>query len=149
MTDAEKIDNVPAWLRRWFVMHFAIDVIVAVPLFVAPREVLELFGWKTVDPMAARLAAAALFGIGIESLLGRNAGREAFRGMLQLKLIWSAFGTIGLAWSTLEGAVRYAWVGWSTVAIFAGFHVLWWYWFIRLGQSKDSTASKPGARFIV
>ncbi len=81
--------TVPAALRSWFVLHFAVDMIVAVPLFFAPREVLALFGWIAIDPLATRLAAAALMGIGLESLLGRKAGREAFKGMLQLKVIWS------------------------------------------------------------
>ncbi len=124
--------SVPAALRVWFVIHFAADMIVALPLFFAPREVLGLFGWVSVDPMATRLAAAALFGIGLESLFGRNAGRESFKGMLQLKLIWSAFATIGLAWSTLDGAVRNPIVGWLLVAIFAAFHAIWWYWLLRL-----------------
>ncbi len=88
--------------------------------------------------MATRLAAAALFGIGLESLLGRNAGREAFKGMLQLKLVWSAFATIGLAWSTLEGAVQNPMIGWLLVAIFTAFHALWWYWLLRLTNNKES-----------
>lgn len=124
--------EVPSALRGWFVVHFIADVIVAVPLFFVPREVLGMPGWVSVDPMATRIAAAALFGIGIESLIGRNAGRQTFRGMLQLKIIWSGFAVIGLAWSVLEGSVRYAPVGWATVGIFVAFHLLWWYWFLRL-----------------
>lgn len=128
--------GVPAALRFWFVLHFAIDIIVALPLFFAPREVLVLFGWIAIDPFAARLAAAALMGIGIESLLGRNAGSEAFKGMLQLKLIWSAFATVGLAWSTIEGNLKYPFIGWLLTGTFAAFHVLWWYWLFRLKSSK-------------
>lgn len=130
--------RVPAGLRMWFVIHFAADMIVALPLFFAPREVLGLFGWVSVDPMATRLAAAALFGIGLESLLGRNAGREAFKGMLQLKLVWSAFATIGLACSTLEGAVRSPIIGWLLVTTFAAFHALWWYWLRRLKRGEPA-----------
>lgn len=124
--------RVPAALKRWFILHFAVDVIVALPIFIAPREVLGLLGWQSVDPLAARLAAAALFGIGIESWLGRNAGREAYRGMLQLKIIWSGFATLGLIWSVMEGGLNYPSIGWILVAIFAGFHLLWWYWRMRL-----------------
>ena len=95
---------------------------------------LGTLGWVEIDPFAARLAAAALFGIGLESLLARNAGREAFKGMLQLKIIWSAFATIGLVWSTLEGNLTYPLVGWLLAATFAAFHLLWWYWRLRLGK---------------
>ncbi len=117
-------------------IHFAADMIVALPLFIAPREILGLFGWASIDPMATRLAAAALFGIGLESLFGRNAGREAFVGMLQLKIIWSGFATIGMAWSILEGAVRTPLIGWLLVATFAAFHALWWYWLLRLHSTR-------------
>jgi hypothetical protein len=123
---------VPAALKSWFVLHCIIDVIVALPLFVAPREVLGLLSWQAVDPFAARLTSAALFGIGLESWLGRNAGRESFRGMLQLKIIWSGFATVGLAWSVIEGGLRYPSIGWMLVGVFAAFHALWWYWRLRL-----------------
>ena len=128
--------SVPAALRTWFVIHFIIDVVVGLPLFLAPRELLGLLGWMAIDPFAARLVAAALMGIGIESFLGRNAVREAFKGMLQLKLIWSAFAAVGLAWSTLEGNLKYPLIGWLLTATFAAFHALWWYWLLRL---KDKT----------
>ena len=131
--------SVPAALRTWFVIHFLIDVVVALPLFLAPREVLGMFGWMAIDPFAARLAAAALMGIGIESFLGRNAVREAFKGMLQLKLIWSFSAAVGLAWSTLEGNLKYPLIGWLLTGTFAAFHALWWYWLLRL---KDKTESQ-------
>ncbi len=130
--------GVPAGLRMWFVIHFVIDVVVGLPLFLAPREVLGLLGWMAIDPFAARLAAAALMGIGIESFLGRNAAREAFKGMLQLKLIWSFSAAVGLVWSTLEGNLKYPLIGWLLTATFAAFHALWWYWLLRL---KDKTES--------
>jgi len=123
---------VPAALKWWFVLHCVVDVIVALPLFVAPREVLGLLGWQAVDPFAARLTAAALLGIGVESWLGRNAGRETFKGMLQLKIVWSGFATVGLVWSAIEGGLRYPWIGWILVGVFAAFHALWWYWRLRL-----------------
>ncbi len=124
--------DVPAALRIWFLGHFAIDMVVGLPLFFAPREVLGLLGWMAIDPFAARLTAAALMGIGIESFLGRNAGREAFKGMLQLKLIWSAAAAVGLAWSTLEGNLKYPVIGWLLTTTFVAFHALWWYWLLRL-----------------
>ena len=124
--------SVPVALRRWFFLHFVVDVVFAVPIFIAPREVLGFFGWVAVDPLAARLAAAALFGIGFESFLGRNAGREVFKGMLQLKIIWSGFATLGLVWSVIEGGLKYSWIGWMLVGVFAAFHSLWWYWRLRL-----------------
>ena len=133
MNESVQTDRaVPAALKWWFLLHFVVDVIMALPLFVAPREVLGLLGWQAVDPFSARLVAAALFGIGVESWLGRNAGRETFKGMLQLKIVWSGFATVGLVWSAIEGGLRYPWIGWMLVGVFAVFHALWWYWRLRL-----------------
>lgn len=87
-----------------------------------------MLGWAAVDPIATRLVAAALFGIGIESYLGRNAGLQAFRGMLNLKVIWSAAAVIGVIWSQLEGGPA---AGWAVVGIFLAFHAVWLrYWLL-------------------
>ncbi len=110
--------EVPAALRNWFVVHFVADLAFAVPLFVAPRAMLTLLGWTEVDPLATRMVAAALFGIGIQSLLGRRDGREAFRGMLNLKIIWSSTATVGIVWSIVQGASVLAW---GLAVIFAAF----------------------------
>jgi len=126
--------EVPPALRGWFVFHCVADLVFALPLFFAPEEILRALGFIEVDPLTTRLAAAALLGIGIESWLGRNAAREAFIGMLQLKIIWSGFATVGLAWASLEGNLRAPFVGWLVAGLFAAFHALWWYWRLRLGR---------------
>ena len=71
--------GVPSSLRKWFVVHFIVDVLIAIPLLVAPRSLLGLPGWSEIDPTMARGVAAALFGIGIESLLCRNDDRMLWR----------------------------------------------------------------------
>ena len=123
---------VPPGLRACFVMHFWADILFALPLFVAPVAVLEMLGWQQVDPYTARLTAAALFGIGIESLLGRNGTVEAFKVMLNLKVIWSATATIGIAWSLCDAVQGRPVFGWVVLAIFGCFHLLWVYWRLRL-----------------
>jgi hypothetical protein len=120
---------VPESLKRWFVFHCVADVVFAIPLFVAPVAFLTALGWQHVDPIAARLVAAALFGIGIQSYIGRNESRETFIGMLNLKVIWSFAATTGLIWSQLEGGPPMAW---GFVAIFAFFHAVWLHYRIRL-----------------
>ena len=122
-------EQVPVALRRWFVVHFIADLAFALPLFIAPTYLLTLAGWSQVDPLATRLVCAALFGIGIESLLGRDGTREAFLGMLRLKIIWSAAASVGLLWSTLDhGPVA----GWGLFGIFVVFNILWTSWYVRL-----------------
>lgn len=131
MTEAK----VPHALRTWFVIHFVIDILFAVPLMAAPVWALTLFGWQTVDPYTTRIAAAALFGIGIESYLGRNAGAEAFRGMLNLKIIWSFAAVLGLVLSLAQGAQGNPLFAWFILLIFVGFNFLWVYWRRELGQA--------------
>jgi hypothetical protein len=128
---------VPRSLRTWFVVHFAADMVFALPLFIAPEATLRWLGWSAVDPAATRLVAAALFGIGIQSLLGRNESADTFRAMLTLKVIWSATATLGLLWTQLEGGPP---VGWCLVAIFAGFHIVWMRYRLRLRRSGPSSA---------
>ncbi|MEK6220806.1 MAG: hypothetical protein N2D54_00985 [Chloroflexota bacterium] len=120
--------TVPIALRTWFVVHFIADIIFAIPLMIAPRFTLELMGWQTVDVLSARIVAAALFGIGIESYLGRNSGKEAFIGMLNLKIIWSVAVIVGGTVSMLEGAQGRPPMAWGLIIIFALFNVVWIYW---------------------
>lgn len=137
---------VPDSLRRWFMVHFVADVAAALPLFLAPVAVLRLFGWNAVDPLATRLVAAALFGIGIESLLGRRAGAATFRAMLNLKIIWSGSATVGVLWAQLQLGSAAPVGGWGVLAIFAGFHGLWIYYRVALGAGAGAAgAPEPGA----
>ena len=110
-------------LRTWFVIHFAIDILFAIPLLVAPVPFLTVLGWTAVDPYTARLVGAALMGIGIESYLGRNAGVEAFQGMLNLKIIWSAAAITGILLTMATG--YRPWGAWLLLAAFIPFNILW------------------------
>ena len=124
-------ETVPPGLRTWFAIHFAADLVFAVPLFVAPRAFLTLLGWREVDPLATRMVAAALFGIGIQSLLGRKEGAEAFRGLLNLKIIWSSTATLGILASIAQGSAPMAW---GFAGIFGAFCGVWTYWRLQLGR---------------
>lgn len=125
-------------LRAWFVLHFWADLLFAVPLFLAPRWTLGFLGWREVDPIATRLVAAALFGIGIQSLLARNEDAPTFRALLNLKIIWSAAGLLGIVWSQLESGPP---LGWAFAAIFAVFNAVWTYYRLALGISAGGQAT--------
>jgi len=125
---------VPKALRTWFVVHFIADIIFAIPLMIAPIVTLKYLGWTSVDPIATRMVAAALFGIGIESLLSRNAGLETFQRMLNLKIIWSSAAIIGIASSQLELGVSAPIAGWLFLGVFALFNILWGYWVNKLSD---------------
>lgn len=124
--------SVPLNLKKWFIVHFIADVTFAVPMFLAPVKFFTFLGWQTVDPIATRMVAAALFGIGIESLLSRNSSKDSFKTMLSLKIIWSTAAVIGLTISLISGLFTIKAVGISLLVIFLLFNILWTYWYIRL-----------------
>ena len=125
---------VPRGLQYWFIIHFAIDILFALPMMIAPSIVLPALGWQTVDPLATRLVAAALFAIGIESLLCRKASAETFRTMLNLKIIWSSAAVIGLAVSLVIGRNGRPVFGWIIAGVFLAFNVLWVYWRLKVRE---------------
>lgn len=132
MTDAAGSPVIPRRLRFWFVVHFAADVLFAVPLFIFPVQFLTRLGWSTVDPITARMVAAALFGIGIESLLSRNAGGESYKTMLTLKIIWSSAAIIGLTIALVNNLFGIQLVGLGILLVFVLFNLLWVYWRWRI-----------------
>lgn len=122
--------QISSGLRKWFVIHSIVDVIFAVPLMLAPVSTLQIFGWTAIDPLATRLVAAALVGIGVESYLGRNASAESFRTMLRLKILWSLAAICGIAATLWQGGVPP--VAWIVLAVFMFFSTLWIYYRLRL-----------------
>ncbi len=132
MDDATTSASVPTALKRWFFVHFVLDVLFAIPLLVAPRFFLSALGWTRVDPVASRLVAAALFGIGIESFLARSAPLSAFPALLNLKIIWSWGAVAGILISIVEGAHGVPWALAGFLFIFAAFNVLWTWWLRRV-----------------
>jgi len=121
--------DVPKSLRAWFVAHFVIDILIALPMLFVPEFFMPLFGWSTVDPITSRLVGAALLGIGVESLLGRNANREVFKAMLNLKIIWSSGAVLGIGLGIATGGPRIAWL---FLGLFAAFFGLWSYYRLSL-----------------
>ena len=110
----------------------------SIPLFFVPQRFLSLLSWPAVDPIVTRLVAAALFGIGIQSLLGRGEDTPTFRALLNLKIIWSATATLGIVWSQLDGGPA---LGWALAAIFAAFNALWVRYRLLLREAPASAAS--------
>jgi hypothetical protein len=95
--------KLPNSLRTWFKIHFIIDYIIAIPLFLFPSYILALFSLDALDPLFARVVAAALFAIGGVSLLHNNASKEFYKAMLDLKIIWSSFAIIAFIISLVQG----------------------------------------------
>ncbi len=128
--------QIPAGLKYSFILHFVIDMLFALPMFFAPTWFFEVFGLGKPDLMITRLVAAALFGIGIESLIGRNASLETFQNMLNLKIIFSATASIGIALSLYQMSKPIIWVHWLIWGTFVAFNILWVYWKVTLKKNN-------------
>jgi len=126
---SEKVETIPNGLRTWFVIHFAADVLIGIPLLFFPQMLLNLFNWGTYDPITTRLVGAALMGIGIESLLGRDADAETYRAMLNLKVIWASSALFAIGVGIFEGAAPIAWL---FLGIFFMFWCVWVYYRLAL-----------------
>jgi len=124
-----KTETLPPSLRTWFVIHFVADLLFGIPLLFFPQLLLSLLGWTTYDPLTSRLVGAALMGIGLESLLGRNASAETFRAMLNLKIIWASSAIFAIAAALFEGAPVMAW---ALLGIFVVFWGVWVYYRVKL-----------------
>lgn len=125
----ERTENVPNGLRTWFVIHFVADMLFGIPLLFFPRLLLPLLGWTNYDPLTSRLVGAALMGIGVESLLGRNASADTFRAMLNLKVIWASSALIAIGISIAEGVAP---ISWLFLGIFFVFWCVWVYYRLAL-----------------
>lgn len=128
------MQKVPQLLRFWFVVHFAVDIFFAIPLFIFPTKFLSLFGLEACESVTSHLLGAALLAIGSVSLLVHQKGRETFLAMLHLKLIWSATAAVVVLIALIQGA---GYLGWIVFAIFIFFTVLWAKYKIQLSEKKD------------
>jgi hypothetical protein len=132
--------EVPEALRNWFLLHFVVDILFAIPLLLFPVNFLEALGWKIVDPVAARLVAAALFGIGVVSFTSYKSTLDTYRGMLDLKIFWSLGAITGLTISLIQGDQGRPFALWLLLIIFVAFNCLWVYWKNKVFHTKtDST----------
>lgn len=131
--------KIPQSLKNWFIVHFIADSLFAVPLFLAPVFLLNQLGWKTIDPLMARMVAAALFGIGIESLLCIKLKKDAFIAMLNLKIIWSFAAMAGFIIGLIKGSFGVPLVGITLLVIFGLFNFLWIYWRLFFKKQESGT----------
>jgi len=121
--------QIPSSLRAWFVLHFMVDYLFAIPLFIAPAWFLSLFGFTVIDPVTARLVAAALLAVGGISLLSRNESVNVYNSLLKLKILWSVSAITGLLVSLWQGAPALLWLAVCAFALFSG---IWNYYFWKL-----------------
>ncbi len=126
--------EVPNSLKIWFLIHFVIDYLFAIPLIFFPDSFLRFLGWTIVDNLSARLVGAALIGIGGISLLENKSSLDSYNSLLTLKILWSLAAIISLVISILEGEAPK--IIWLILIIFTLFSVLWIYYKIKINTEK-------------
>ena len=112
-------------LRTWFMIHFIVDVIFAIPLIFFPAWLLGLFGYSETQFITSRLLGAGLLGIGGASYLTYKKSKESYHTLLNLKIIWSISAILVLLYSLFLGAPRSIWF---IIIAFIIFSVAWIYY---------------------
>ena len=123
----------PKSLQLWFILHFMIDIFIAIPLFLFPETFLSCMGFEGARAGIAlsRVVAAALIAVGTISFLMHHKKIEFYLLMLDFKLIWSASAIVGLLISAFQTKVTALYL---FAALFAAFFLLWLYWKQRLNR---------------
>lgn len=122
---------IPSGLRHWFIVHFIIDILFAVPLLLFPAWVLTVLGFEATNFLLARLIGAALVGIGGVSFIMHKKDRSAYIPMLQLKLLWSGTAIVAIILSLNDAETS---AKWFLLAIFILFFLIWGYYFRLLSR---------------
>ena len=127
------MNTVPQPLRTWFIIHFVVDIIIALPLLFFTDWFLLTLNFGVQEPLSARLVGAALISIGTTSLIVHKKGVESYLTMLILKLIWSGFAILAIVLSIIAGSPQITWV---LLLIFVVFFSVWAYFYLKL-RSKQ------------
>lgn len=98
-----KMFFVPTSLRRWFTVHFIIDLALGIPAILFPGFMLRLFGFSPAEQFSTRLLGAGLLGMGGAIFLMRNKGVISYKTMLNIKIIWSLSAIFAIAVSLWMG----------------------------------------------
>lgn len=126
--------KIPESLRAWFFIHFIIDYVIAIPLFLFPNQTLAFLGWEIIDPLTIRFVSAALFAIGGISFISRHSETVIYKHLITLKIIWSLFAIIGILLTAFTDKMPI--LGYIILAIFVFFASIWIYYYSILNKLK-------------
>ena len=111
-------------LRRTFLVHLIVSVLVGPALLIVPGRFLDLFGWAPIDPIISRLLGAAVIALGWSSFRGwRAASWPKVVTLVELEAAFSVLACAGLLRHLLVAS--YPWYVWSILVVMALFAVAW------------------------
>jgi hypothetical protein len=123
--------TVPSSLKKWFIFHFIVDILFAIPLLFFPGVFLSFWGFLAFNSLTARMTGAALMGIGLNSYLMSRKGVEVYCSMLTLKIVWSVSAIIAIVLTIMEGGPSSLYL---FLSIFIMFSMVWTYYKIRMAK---------------
>lgn len=126
-------------LKAWFLVHFGVDMLIGIPLLMAPVELVNAFGLQMTDTYMARIVGAALIAIGMTSAIVQDEGEEVFMVMLKLKMLWSGFAIVGMLFALAAGESQVLWI---FIGIFAFFFHLWYEFHNTYAQKRERVLIK-------
>ncbi|MDP2788439.1 MAG: hypothetical protein Q8O46_00090 [bacterium] len=121
--------QIPNSLRIWFIIHFVLDIVFAIPLLFFTEQFLQYLHFSTDNLIFARLVGAALIGIGGVSFVMHKEEAEVYRVMLILKLLWSGSAIFTIGISLIQGAPQVTWI---FLVTFAVFFIVWSYYYRKI-----------------
>lgn len=121
---------IPLGLRRWFTVHFLVDVVFALPLIFTPAWLLSSLNFPPENLLFARLIGSALLAIGGTSFIIRySESVDVYKVMLALKLIWSGSAILAIVLSVNQQAPISLF---AVLFIFIAFFVIWASYFKKI-----------------
>lgn len=129
-------NDIPHTLKIWFIIHFIIDILFAIPLLLFPFWVSHILNIPEADSLAIRLVGAALVAIGISSLLYKDAHIYTYNALLSLKILWSVSALLAIALSFKE-SVSLAKI--IFFLVFLVFCLIWVYFKLRLKKNLQAS----------
>src|SRR3989344_5832523 len=124
--------QIPNSLRTWFIIHFVVDIVFAIPLLFFTEQFLQYLHFSIDNLIFARLVGAALIGIGGVSFVMHKEGVEVYKVMLILKLLWSGSAIFAIGISLIQGTQK---VTWLFLVTFMIFFIVWGYYYRKIKQN--------------
>ena len=120
---------IPRSLKIWLFADFVINFIFAAPSFIAPKQFAGILNLPLLDPLGARMIAAAIIAISGISLIYLNGDPLSLKTIIDIKIIWSFAAMMAVAVSLTENLSM---TGWIMLLVFFISFGIWIYYKVNL-----------------
>ena len=135
----EEKNPIPQMLSFLLLTHVILLSLVGIPLLMAPKGYMELFGWEAVDPTLSRASSAGFIAIAAISSELRKCTLVDINPYLGVLLLWDGITSISLFVSMIEHEDSVTWFNIS-VSIITGVYAIVWLYFKGIAQKLANQA---------